>query len=266
MRSPFASIAVFTLAAAFLGSGSADAGGVAWYGELSGSKVVPANPTAAAGIGYFTKDATSIHCHLYATFHFGTARIHSGAPGTNGPTIGVIPLDSLGEWLGTSPATPSNLADLEANHLYAEISALQTSDVIRGQITMTWSTFGAGCAGAAGIPSIQGGVVPKPGSTISISGSGGAPNAPALLFVHTLAANVPLPGGCTLLVDPSAPIVLPLVLGATGGFSTGSVVLPLTLPTPLDVHMQMFVFDPTAANHQYTATARFTMHATSFPD
>ncbi len=247
----------------------AKAGGLEWYGELAGFKVVPANSSAATGLAIVTATSTTITCHIFSSVPTGTARIHSGAPETTGPSIGtILPYNTLGEWYGTIPATAADLADLGANHLYVEVTADQSSDVVRGQLITTWETSGTGCAGAAGVPWVLCGQLPAPASMLApVTIGNGAPNAPAIVLINTLPASLPLRGGCTLLVDPVAPAIWPVKLTGLGTYvSFPPVVLPVTLPTPLDLHVQLFVLDPTAANGQYSASARLTMHLSNFPD
>lgn len=247
---------------------SARADDIAWFAHLDGTKAVPPNATTASGIGRFTRTPTDVTCLLYATFAAGQCRIRSGAPGSNGPIVATIPQKSGGMWYGTMPLSAPTLADLEAGHLYAEI--FSPIAMIRGQVTATFSTSGNGCPDSAGIPTWKAGGDTSPGAatqaqSIVIVASNAAPGSSGLILAHVAAANLPLPGGCTLLVSPDVPLVLPVGL-AGGGWNSGTLSLPASLPAPLDVHMQLFSIDPLAPNGQYGASGRLTMHVTAFPN
>jgi glucose/arabinose dehydrogenase len=57
---------------------------------------------------------------------------------------------------------------------------------------------------------------PAPGLPVALGLSGAGPSAPAFLAISTAPADLALPGGQRLLVDPSAALLVPLALSALG--------------------------------------------------
>lgn len=106
------------------------------------------------------------------------------------------------------------------------------------------TTFGQGCAGFLGtVPSLSGGGCPAAGGQVTIQIEGGLPGSSAILVFGLAPANLPLGGGCALLVAPLLGPQVVLPLSGTGGISVPGVIPP-TLSN-VSFSMQAFVIDAT---------------------
>lgn len=109
------------------------------------------------------------------------------------------------------------------------------------------AVLGHGCPdGNGSVPKalIAGNTVP--GGRIALLGAGGSGGGAGVVFVAARDANLPLPGGCALLVDPDATLAVPVVANAAGQVSVG-----LQLPgaaSGFSVWTQYLVIDPSAPN------------------
>lgn len=104
--------------------------------------------------------------------------------------------------------------------------------------------YGTGCAGSGGITPVLT-VGAAPGNRFDFVLARGLGGALAGLVVGLQQGSLPMPGGCTLLVDPLLPGVATLVLG--GGLpGAGSGVLALAVPPAVSgtFTTQAFVIDP----------------------
>ncbi len=261
--------ALFFVPVVLLGSmaalaASARSEALGWYTTLEGSKVVPPVTTSYAGIAYFGLSGSQLSCLLYSTVNHGTARIHVGAPGTNGPVLAIIPVDAVGAWFGKITLDATQLANLEAGLLYAEITALLSPDKVRGQLTPSYAKEGTGCPGAVGIPSLSGTGVAKLGGTIFMQASKGVPGGLGLIFASLMTAELPMSGGCFFLVDPIQPLILPIPFGPTGAWSSGPLLLPATLPVEVPIHMQLLTSDSGAPNGVFGASVRLSMNVFAY--
>jgi hypothetical protein len=91
----------------------------------------------------------------------------------------------------------------------------------------TFTLYGAGCAGVAGVPTLRTNGLPRLGNaTFRVGVEDAAPQALALLWFSTAAAALPIVGACDLLVDPTAG--LPVWAGFTS--PNGVRVEPLPIP------------------------------------
>lgn len=73
---------------------------------------------------------------------------------------------------------------------------------LRGERAAEVLTYGTGCTGTFGIPTVRSTSTPKIGAaTFTIGFEHATANAAAVLFIGLDPANIPLPGGCSLLVD-----------------------------------------------------------------
>jgi hypothetical protein len=110
------------------------------------------------------------------------------------------------------------------------------------------NVYGAGCAGTGGlIPAIGATGLPVSGSTsFSVDLTQAVANQPATLLFGFADANLPVGGGCTVLVSQPSITVANVLTSATG---TGSI--PLNIPADVDLgsvaFMQWVVLDPNGA-------------------
>jgi len=112
--------------------------------------------------------------------------------------------------------------------------------------------YGRGCAGLdAKVTALAGSGTPAPSNRITWLVAG-RPGAPAVLLLGAAAVQVPLPGGCELLVQAPHVVLPSFVLDADGRGS-----LPLTVPpnTPVaSVFVQAICLDAAGGNGLYTAS------------
>jgi hypothetical protein len=109
-------------------------------------------------------------------------------------------------------------------------------------------TYGIGCAGSGGFtPVLSLAGCAEPGEIVALGLTQGLGGAAAWLLFGTGSATLPLPGGCTLLIDP----LLPAVLGPVGlsGSVPGSGQFVVSGSVPLGagtgtITIQAFVIDP----------------------
>lgn len=243
---------------------SADAGILGWYTTLSSTKAVPPTQSSFSGIGYFGKTGNVLTCNVYCTVNFGTARIHVGAPGTNGPEIGILKQDAVGHWLSKLTLDAATLAQLEAGNLYAEVTGLMVPDKFRGQLTMTYALDGTGCPDSVSTPWVSGIGTPTPGVSIYVNCGGAPANGFGVLFASLAPLNTPI-NGCTLLVDPNVAFLIPLNFSAGGGWSTGSFIVPPLPVAQMPLYLQLFAADPAAPNGEFGASARLTINFSTYP-
>lgn len=110
-------------------------------------------------------------------------------------------------------------------------------------------TYGTGCAGVAGIPSLTGRGCPARGGQALLAVANGAPNALAVLLFGTQRTAVSV-GGCFLYVDP---LLVQVVLNLT---ATGDLSVALQVPTslaPTSLTTQVVIAD-LAASAGFTTT------------
>lgn len=109
------------------------------------------------------------------------------------------------------------------------------------------STFGTGCAGTGGLtPKALIAGDPRGGQRLALLGAAARPFAQAAMLLAFASTTVPLPGGCTLLVDPSQTLSVPVTTNALG-----QAALALDLPVGVaaqSLWLQFGVLDAGAAN------------------
>lgn len=89
---------------------------------------------------------------------------------------------------------------------------------------------GSGCAGAAGVPQLTTSGLPVVGrSRFSFDCTGGLPGSFAIVAVALTSADIPLPGGCRIRVDPGTIVYAPGAALSATGFAS----LPLPIPPDL---------------------------------
>ena len=107
--------------------------------------------------------------------------------------------------------------------------------------------YGTACAGGSGgEPKLTACGVPAATRDLAVLAAGGVPSGTALLFVSPASANLPLPGGCTALVDVSLAVAIPLPLNPVG-----QAALAFRLPpgvSGLSLYAQLAPIDSGAAN------------------
>lgn len=106
--------------------------------------------------------------------------------------------------------------------------------------------YGAGCPGSTGVvPVLSGEGCPTPAGSYALAVSGGLPSTVAYASFGLGQGSIPLPGGCTLLLDPWLPIFVGFMLDTAGQGSLGIAVSPVS-PTGITVTTQVGLFDPGA--------------------
>ena len=119
--------------------------------------------------------------------------------------------------------------------------------VAAGTCAGSVASLGAGCKGAGGfVPSLSLAGCPVVGATIQFEVRDGLGGATALLFFGGSGAEVPLGGGCTLLIGAILPTPLMIPLGGAGP-GAGVAVLGAAVPAAaagVGVAAQAFVLDP----------------------
>lgn len=105
--------------------------------------------------------------------------------------------------------------------------------------------FGSACAGGSGrAPRLGASGWPRPGGKVAILGAGGPRAGAGVVVFSPRTASLPLPGGCTLLVDPLAGVTVPVALNPIG---QGSIVLTVPGGTPAhSLWLQLATWDPAA--------------------
>jgi hypothetical protein len=127
---------------------STRAAGVNLSGLLNGQHVVPANASPAIGNASafmnITTDVFSITNGTYSNLLSGalTVTLNDGAPGTNGPIIATLTLDSPGATSGTfhgsATLTAAQVTDVTSGLAYLNIAdSLFPNGEIRGQLSVT---------------------------------------------------------------------------------------------------------------------------------
>lgn len=128
--------------------GGTKAAGVNLSTLLNGQHVVPANASPAVGNASafmnITTDVFSISSGSYSNLLSGalTVTLNDGAPGTNGPVIATLTLDSPGTTSGTfhgsATLTAAQVTDVTSGLAYLNIiDSLFPGGEIRGQLSVT---------------------------------------------------------------------------------------------------------------------------------
>ncbi|MEZ5962819.1 MAG: right-handed parallel beta-helix repeat-containing protein [Planctomycetota bacterium] len=147
-------------------------------------------------------------------------------------TFGETPLQAA-----VAPITNRSADDL----VVAEAASAELV-VQRGRRPADVTRYGAGCSGALGVPRALWASLPQLGSaTFALAFEGAQPGAPAVFALGAVPLDVPLPGGCRLLVD------MLLSLGSAAD-ATGTGTVPLAVPDARELvgaslYGQWFVVD-----------------------
>lgn len=112
--------------------------------------------------------------------------------------------------------------------------------------------YGQGCAGSNGVPRAVAVGVPAGGGSVAVLAAGGVPNGTGAFLLAFARGAVPLPGGCTVAVDPANAIIVPASPDAIGQAR-------LTLNVPVGVggfslFAQFASIDPAAPNGLFAAS------------
>jgi len=102
-------------------------------------------------------------------------------------------------------------------------------------ITSDYTTYGAGCAGTLGVPTLSGSGTPSAGNQITLSGGNAQPNAPLLLAVGYGTSSFALSPTCNGEIAPLAGVLVPLTMDGAGTFALPVTIPPLLQPTLLTV-------------------------------
>lgn len=111
--------------------------------------------------------------------------------------------------------------------------------------------YGGGCTGSNGTPRAVAVGEPIGGGRVTLLAAGGLPQGRGVFVLAFGPASIPLPGGCTLLVDPASAFLVDTPLNTVGQAS-----LPLDLPRHIagSVFAQFVSLDPAAANGIFAAS------------
>lgn len=197
----------------------------------TGAKETPPNGSAGIGIGEFTLlPGKELQYSVSSSGTMGAvtqAHIHEGLPGVPGGIV--FPLSTTGpnSFGGmTAPLTDLQIAKLRAGFYYLNIHTTTFgAGEIRGQITPSFTGYGPGCAGTAGVPNFDASGTPVPNGNLTLSLTNGLPGGSGALLFSAGADRIPLLG-CNLLLAP-APILLSFPVPLDGA---GSLTLPFVMP------------------------------------
>jgi hypothetical protein len=161
----------------------------------------------------------------------------------DGPPVST-PMVSQGgqQFRGTLPGGPAG-----AIQYHVEVTDLAGNTGVSGVHVYLqggggpWTDLGSGLAGAGGVPALVGTGTLVPGSTGSLTLTGAAPSATALLFVSLSSTPTPFKGG-TLVPLPAA-LTLPLVTSAGGGIPLSWTSWPGGLPPATSLFLQYAIAD-----------------------
>jgi len=130
----------------------------------------------------------------------------------------------------------------EADDVVVSEAARAQLVVQRGRRPARVARYGTGCPGTNGVPRGQWASLPQIGSaTFALAFDAARPAAPAVLVLGAVPLDLPLPGGCRLLVD------MALTLGS-GSDAAGAGAVPLAIPGGRELlgaslYAQWFVID-----------------------
>jgi hypothetical protein len=122
----------------------AAAGEQVFVATLSGAEEGPGVATSATGTATFVLNAARTELRFQLRHNVANAtmgHLHTGWPGENGPiAVGFMPFGQ--DVSGTLALTPTQAADLEAGHLYANVhSTMYGGGEIRGQVLRPGETI-----------------------------------------------------------------------------------------------------------------------------
>ena len=91
----------------------------------------------------------------------------------------------------------------------------------------TASMIGAGCAGTSGVPQLVPSGLPALGrASFGLDVVGAQPGSLVILPFAPMSADIPVPGGCRVRVDPSTVFVAPYAVVAASGFVSVRIAVP----------------------------------------
>jgi hypothetical protein len=209
-----------------------------------GSKETPPNGSPGIGVGVFTLlPGGQLQYTANASGTIGTvdqAHLHEGLPGIPGGVI--FPLTKTGPttWSGmTGVLTAVQRAKLRAGFYYLNIHTTSfVNGELRGQVVPSFTQYGSPCPGTPGNPVADGSGAPVPNSPWTIDLTNGLPGGAGSLMLSGGAADIPVFGVCSFLLNP-APILFaaPVPLDGAGNFT-----LPVNLPPPMPIGWLAFQF------------------------
>ena len=201
----------------------------------TGAKETPPNASPGIGVGEFTLLPRN---RLQYTVSFSgmigavtAAHIHEGAAGTAGPIAFPLVLTGPSTFSGSNIVlTELGVARLRAGGFYLNIhSSAFPGGELRGQLTPSFTDYGTGCPGSAGIPALDGSGTPVPGQPFSLHVTGGLPSGAGVLLFAIGSAQVALGSGCTLLINTFPVLVsAPVALDRAGNASLALSLAPST--------------------------------------
>lgn len=226
-----------------------------------GFKCVPPSGSFASAKAKFTFDPTTKRLTV-AGDHSGlfgaptSIFIRHADPDGNGPIVFSLPVLGATTFGGVvGPLSDLQRTSLQAADWYLEIgSAAFPAGEVRGQIVMSFQEYGVGCPGSSGSLRLRGSDgYPTPGGTFTGEITGGAPHGYVLVFRSLGATDWKLGYGCPLYTMLPIAEVVALPLDASGSLIAAKQI-PLTVPTPCLVHVQVLAADPHAPNGLFSAS------------
>lgn len=186
-------------------------------------------------------------------FGSGVVRVFSGASRAMlFARHGGSPRDLFGSAIaGCGDLDHDGLADIVVGAKRSDVGGVNSGAVAAySGLCSPNAGYGSGCAGQAGfVPQLTAVGCQQSGAQLSLALDRGRGGSLAVLLMGAGAANVPLGGGCSLLVGPLLPLAigpLPLSSGGPGqGEFDLTVVAPAGFP-PFGLAVQAFVVDAAA--------------------
>jgi hypothetical protein len=161
----------------------------------------------------------------------------------DGPPVST-PMVSQGgqQFRGTLPGGPAGAIQyhVEATDLAGNTGVSGVHVFLQGG-GGPWTNLGSGLAGAGGVPALVGTGSLVPGTPGTLTLTGAAPSATALLFLSLSSTPTPFKGG-TLVPVPAA-LTLPLVTSAGGGIPLSWTSWPGGLPPATSLFQQYAIAD-----------------------
>lgn len=163
-----------------------------------------------------------------ATTDAGGYRVYTGLSGATRYTVdGLANGDHLGTSVASSGLVNSDIyGDVVAGAPEADVAGADSGSVssYTGLCYPTVS-YGVGCPGVLGIPTLSWTGCPSAGLTSHLVSTNGFPNGIAIVFMSPVSTSFPINGSCFLLVAPPFLFSLAVPLDPTGSFD-----LPLAFP------------------------------------
>ena len=186
--------------------------------ECMGANVIPANPSSAHAFIYFFPEAND-QCLYYGYvkgFDPVKTSLHDAVAGQTGHEVyELVEQNGVpGSYAGSlSGVTPTVLARLRGGRYYLRVtSAAYPTGELRGQVESHYTHYGQPCPSGPNLGVGYQWTTIEESLLISIQGA--ESSAPGFLAVGVQPRLTPLPGGCTLYLDPL--VMLPVTSNGQG--------------------------------------------------